>query len=78
MTSCSVLQPGFCANHRRENALIKVFNDIHINTDCGRTTVLVLLDPSATFNTVVHFVLLDAWKTQSTFLVQHWTGLSCT
>uniref|UniRef100_A0A3B5Q7B4 SGNH hydrolase-type esterase domain-containing protein n=1 Tax=Xiphophorus maculatus TaxID=8083 RepID=A0A3B5Q7B4_XIPMA len=37
-------QSGFRAHHSTETALVKVFSDIHINTDCGRTTVLVLLD----------------------------------
>ena len=39
-----VFQSGFRPNHITENALVEVFNDIHLNTDSGRTSVLVLLD----------------------------------
>lgn len=55
MGNCFVIFPsGFCAHHRNETALFKVFKDISINTDCGRTTVLVLLDISVAFETVDH------------------------
>lgn len=35
-------------------AFVKVFSNIRINTDRGRTTVLVLLDLIAAFDTVDH------------------------
>lgn len=51
-------------------ALIKVLNDIRLNTDSGKLTVLVLLDLSAAFDTIDHKIVLDR-------LVK-WVGLSGT
>ncbi len=45
-----------------------MFNDIHLNTDSGRVSVLVLLDLSAKFDTVDHNILLDQ--------LENWVGLS--
>ena len=44
-----VFQSGFRPNHSTETSLVKVLNDIHLNTDSGRISVLVLLDLSAAF-----------------------------
>ena len=63
-------QSGFRPHHSTETALIKVLNDIHLNNDASRTTVLVLLDLSAAFDTVDHNILLDR--------LEQWVGLTGT
>ena len=37
-----VFQSGFRPNHSTETALVKVFNDIHLNTDSGRMSVSII------------------------------------
>lgn len=54
-----VFQSEFCLNHSTEAALVKFFNNIHLNTDSGRISVLLLLDLSAAFDTADHIILLD-------------------
>ncbi len=39
-------QSGFRQHRSTETALIKVLDDIHRNPDSGKTSVLVLLDPT--------------------------------
>uniref|UniRef100_A0A3P9PG80 Reverse transcriptase domain-containing protein n=1 Tax=Poecilia reticulata TaxID=8081 RepID=A0A3P9PG80_POERE len=68
MNRFASFQSGFYAHHSTETDLVKRFNDIHINTDCGRTTALVLLDLSAAFHTVDHNILLNR--------LESWVGLS--
>lgn len=66
----NTFQSGFRPHHSTETALIKVVNDILLNTDSSKTSVLVLLDLSAAFDTVDHNLLLDR--------LEKWVGLSGT
>uniref|UniRef100_A0A8D3DAW3 Reverse transcriptase domain-containing protein n=1 Tax=Scophthalmus maximus TaxID=52904 RepID=A0A8D3DAW3_SCOMX len=65
-----VFQSGFRPHHSTETAFVKVFNDIHLNTDSGKISLLVLLDLSAAFDTVYHNILPDR--------LENWVGLSGT
>ena len=60
--SLNVFQSGFQLYHSTETVFVKVFNDICLNTDSGRISVLVLLDLSVAFDTVDHNTLLDLHK----------------
>lgn len=43
-------QSGFWPHHSTETVFIKVLNDIHRNTDAGKSSILVLLDLSVAFD----------------------------
>ena len=53
------LQSAYKKHHSTESALLKVKNDILLNTDAQKVTLLVLLDLSAAFDAVCRDILLD-------------------
>ncbi len=55
-------------HHSTETALIKIINDIRLNSDTGKISVLVLLNLSAAFDTVDPNILLQR--------LENWVGLS--
>jgi hypothetical protein len=54
-----VFQSGFKKQHSTESALLKVFNDVFMATDMGDSTVLLLLDLTAAFDTIDHNILIS-------------------
>ena len=57
-------QSAYKKNHSTESALLKVKNDILMNMDAQKVTLLVLLDLSSAFDTVNHQVLLDRLRSR--------------
>ena len=53
-----VFQSAYRQNHSTETALLKVMNDILLNMNNQRVTLLILLDLSAAFDTVNHDTML--------------------
>ena len=53
-----VFQSACRQNHSTETALLKVMNDILLNMNNQRVTLLILLDLSAAFDTVNHDTML--------------------
>ena len=51
-------QSAYKQIHSTESALLKVTNDILMNMDTQKVTLLVLLDLSAAFDTLCHEILL--------------------
>ena len=61
-------QSAYRPMHSTETALLKVQNDLLRNLDDGKTTVLVLLDPSVAFDTLDHSGVIS--------LLENWYGIS--
>ena len=57
------LQSGFRRFHSTESAVLRVLSDIYSVIDRGDVALLALLDVSATFDTVDHFILLERLST---------------
>ena len=54
-----IFQSAYKQFHSTKMALVKVFNNIVIDIDRNRTVILLLLDLSASFDTVDHLILLN-------------------
>ena len=61
-------QSGSRSHHSTETALLKVLNDLRLNTDSKKLSVLTLLDLSAAFDTIDHDILINR--------LENWVGLS--
>ena len=72
------LQSAYRAGHSTETAHLKVHNDILINMDNQRVTLLVLLDLSSAFDTVDHEVLLCRLETTLALEILRFNGLDPT
>lgn len=57
------------ANHSTETALIKGLNYLELIWDSGNLAILVLLDLSATSETIDHEILLDDYRNGSVYQV---------
>ena len=57
-------QSAYKKHHSTESALLKVKNDILLNTDAQKVTLLVLLDLSAAFDAFRHDILLGRLRSR--------------
>ena len=55
-------QSAYKPGHSTEPALLSIKNKVHLSLACGKPTALVLLDLSATFDTIDHNILLGYLK----------------
>ena len=53
------MQSAYRPGHSTETALLKIQDDINRGLDAGAGSLLVLLDISAAFDTIVHTILLE-------------------
>ena len=63
-----VFQSAYRQNHSTETALLRVMNDILLNMNDQRVTLLILLDLSAAFDTVNHDTILR--RLEYSFVIQ--------
>ena len=61
-------QSAYKAHHSTEAALLRVYNDVMFNIDRDNDTILVLLDLSATFDTIDHHILF--------YILEHLLGIT--
>ena len=66
----SKFQSAYRRFHSWETALQRIQNDIFVSLDADRSTALLLLDLSATFDIIDHNILLHR--------LQYWFGFSST
>ena len=52
-------QSGFHQKQSTETALLRVSNDILMNADEGKSSIIILLDLTAAFDTINHAILLN-------------------
>ena len=60
----SVFQLAYKKHHSTESSLLKVKNNILMNMNAQKVTLLVLLDLSAAFDTVQHDILLERLRSK--------------